>query len=94
MNFEAYTIDFPPVLLVERAEGRISTIPNPEYQLREAALLDRFRVDAMRELGLESHPKADEIWDFALIQGDYRARGLRWVYYFLESIAKFSSSAP
>lgn len=88
MNFAVYTNPYTPVHLVNAGDC-LRGVPNPEYVQRENEILDQFKQDAFRELGLSEHPKRDEIWEFAVIQGDYRTRGIRWVYLYLQKVASF-----
>lgn len=51
----------------------------------ESELRARFRADALRELGLEGHPKGDRLFDIAWSQG--HAAGLHEVLGHMEELA-------
>lgn len=84
--FDQFLNEHPAVLIVQQG-GLLRTVSNPEHSKREFEVWEAFRVAALRELRLESHPKVAEIWDFAFMQGS--DHGMRWVYHYLERIAYF-----
>lgn len=88
MNFDTYANPHTPRLLVN-GEGCLRSIPNPEFVSVEESNLIRFKETALCELGLSQHPKKEEIWDFARLQG--AEHGMRWIYHYLEKIAYFLS---
>jgi hypothetical protein len=56
------------------------------YNQESKKLYIRFQNDALEEVGLLDHPKADKIFNFAWEQG--HSLGYSEVYYWLEDIAE------
>lgn len=56
-----------------------------EYNRETGRKMESFRADALKELGLEGHPKADKAWAMAWERG--HSSGLISVYQELDEIA-------
>ena len=78
MNFDDYTNTFP------YANRRENPEVNATFRAESRRLLDQFKVDALEEVGLTNHPKAERAWEMAW---DKHGSGLSDVFYYLEELA-------
>ncbi len=68
-------------------KNKLSYAANPDlYCEEDLRLFNLFKADAIREAGLEGHPKAHKA--FALAWRDGHAEGTRAVFYHLEDLAE------
>jgi len=56
------------------------------YRVDEGRLCELFKQDALKELGLSKHPRADKIYSYAW--AERHANGLHEIFDFLEELAE------
>lgn len=71
--------------LEEYLEEYSAKLESQEWRKKQNKLAEQFKQDALAEVGLAGHPKADKAYAFAWEHG--HASGLTEVFYWLEEIA-------
>ncbi len=65
---------------------KVNPVLHDAYRMEQKRLKDQFKADALKELGLSDHPKAELLWDKANEHGHGNGYSEVWIY--LEDFAE------
>lgn len=67
-------------------KGSFAKLPRTEYRKQARKLEDKFKKDALKDVGLADHPRANQIFDYAWDKG--HAFGYHDVYCHLQDLSE------